>query len=207
MDDDEGMDPGFQTTVPYRITAGTASASNVSISYDGCKVLRLPHLFDGLREHDRTLHHQANLRARMQMTVTIIYSTDNTDAATVSGFFIFAHSNWNEIETVVVSSTQEKVGVDDTAIVIHTVGRSDYGAETVSDVAVTVDDDETTGIAFWPTDITLLPSRSNDYTLFPDSGPTVCVPLTAGGRLLCRLHGQPGPVGLPRDRLGGRPRP
>ena len=110
------------------------------------------------------------------MTVTIIYSTDNTDAATVSGFFMFAHSNWNEIETVVVSYTREEDGVDDSAIVIHTVGRSDYGTETVLDVAVTVDDDETTGIPFWPTDITLLPSRSNDYTLFPHSGPTVCVP-------------------------------
>ena len=135
------------------------------------------------------------------MTVTIVYSTDNTDAATVSGLYTFALSNWNETKTVAVSAAQDEDGVDDTDMVIRTGSGSDYGTETVFDVTVTVDD-ETPGIALWPTDITVLPSRSNGYTLFLDSGPTVCVPLTGGGRLLCRLHGQPGPVDLPRERLG-----
>ena len=76
------------------------------------------------------------------VTVTPARSSGDSDV-TVSAALNFAATNWNRPQTVTVSAGEDTDGVDETAVIGHTVSGADYGSVTAATVAVTVDDDET----------------------------------------------------------------
>ena len=115
------------------------------------------------------------------VTVTVKDPTDNTDVTAGPASLTFDENDWDTPQTVTVSAVQDADGVDDPATVTHTVSGADYARETVSDVIVTVDDDETPGLTIDPTGFTVVPGGSNEYTVVLDTEPTVPVTVTITG--------------------------
>ena len=79
-------------------------------------------------------------------TVTVTPSASGSTDVTVSGEALtFTATTWDAEQTVTVSAGQDEDAEDDTAVVSHVVAGADYGDNnvTAADVAVTVDDDET----------------------------------------------------------------
>ena len=76
------------------------------------------------------------------VTVTPARSSGDSDV-TVSAALSFTADNWNTPQTVTVSAGQDTDGLNDTAVIGHTVSGADYGSVIAATVAVTVDDDET----------------------------------------------------------------
>ena len=89
------------------------------------------------------------------VTVTIVDPTDNTDVTANPESLTFSTSNWNTAQTVTVSAAEDDDAAQDTATVTHTVSGGDYGAITAQDVAVTVTDNDTPGVAVAPTSLTV----------------------------------------------------
>ena len=115
------------------------------------------------------------------VTVTVKDPTDNTDVTAGPASLTFDENDWDTPQTVTVSAVQDADGVDDPATVTHTVSGADYARETVPDVIVTVDDDETPGLTIDPTGFTVVPGGSNEYTVVLDTEPTVPVTVTITG--------------------------
>ena len=72
--------------------------------------------------------------------VTITTSSDNTDVAVSPATLTFTPANWNTGQMVTVTGAQDDDGMDDHAVIMHTVTGADYGDNSVTagSVAVTV---------------------------------------------------------------------
>ena len=83
-----------------------------------------------------------NTLPAVDVTVTIVDPTDNTDVTAEPATLTFTTTNWNTAQTVTVSAVQDTDATDDTATVTHTV--SGYGSVvTAASVTVTVAEDPT----------------------------------------------------------------
>ena len=81
-----------------------------------------------------------------QVTVTV-GGTTGTDLTVVNGGSLtFTASTWNTAQTVEVRAGQDDDASDDSATLTHTASGADYGSVS-RNLAVTVTDDETAGIA------------------------------------------------------------
>ena len=106
------------------------------------------------------------------VTVTIVDPTDNADVTANPARLTFTTSNWSTAKTVTVSAAEDDDSTEDTATVTHTVAGGDYGAITAQDVDVTVTDDDTPGITFAPTSLTVGEGGTGTYTVVLDTLPT-----------------------------------
>ncbi|MCY3756540.1 MAG: hypothetical protein OXG96_02345, partial [Acidobacteria bacterium] len=90
------------------------------------------------------------------VTVTIAHSGDG-DIGVDDQELTFSGSNWNREQTVTVSASHDDDAVDDTATLSHTVASTDtdYNGTTVSEVSVTVTDDDSAGVSITPTQLTI----------------------------------------------------
>lgn len=80
----------------------------------------------------------------------------------VPGASTFTTGNWNTVRAVTVRAdmgAEDADGVDASATVTHTVTSADtrygYGTRTTEDVAVTIEDNDTSGVAINPTSFTV----------------------------------------------------
>ena len=87
-------------------------------------------------------------RPSHEVTVTITHNGD-TDIGVDDRELTFSGSNWNRAQSVTVSTAQDDDAIDDRATLGHAVTSSDtdYNGITVSEVFVTVTDDETAGVS------------------------------------------------------------
>ena len=94
----------------------------------------------------------------------------------------FTGSDWNQVQTVTVSADQDDDAIDDTATFSHTVSSTDgdYDGMTVSQVSVTVTDDETAGVSITPTQLTLAEGSSDSYEVVLTSKPSQDVTIAIG---------------------------
>ena len=119
-----------------------------------------------------------------EVTVTINHGGDN-DIDSDPDRLTFSPSNWNQAKTVTVTSAQDDDARDDTATLSHTVSSTDgdYNGITVSEVAVTATDDETTGVSIRPTELTIAEGGSDSYEVVLTSQPSheVTVTITHSG--------------------------
>ena len=126
------------------------------------------------------------------VTVTIVDPTDNADVTANPARLTFTTSNWSTAKTVTVSAAEDDDSTEDTATVTHTVAGGDYGAITAQDVDVTVTDDDTPGITFAPTSLTVGEGGTGTYTVVLDTLPTGDVevghPLEQHGRDRVLVH-------------------
>ena len=119
-----------------------------------------------------------------EVTVTINHGGDN-DIDSDPDRLTFSPSNWNQEKTVAVTSAQDEDARDDTATLSHSVASTDtnYNRITVSEVAVTVTDDETAGVSITPTELTIAEGGSDSYQVVLTSQPAhdVTITITHGG--------------------------
>ena len=108
-----------------------------------------------------------------EVTVTINHGGDN-DIDSDPDRLTFSPSNWNQEKTVTVTSAQDDDAIDDTAAFSHTVvsADTDYNGITVSEVAVTVTDDEMAGVSILPTELSIAEGGSDSYEVVLTSQPT-----------------------------------
>ena len=114
-----------------------------------------------------------------EVTVNINHGGDN-DIDSDPDRLTFSPSNWNQEKTVTVTSAQDDDVIDDTAAFSHTVesADADYNGITVSEVAVTVTDDETAGVSILPTQLTIAEGSSDSYEVVLTSQPAHDVTIT-----------------------------
>ena len=106
------------------------------------------------------------------VTVTIVDPTDNADVTANPASLTFTTTNWDTAKTVTVSAAEDGDPLEDTATVTHTVSGGDYAAITAQDVAVTVTDNDTPGVAVSPTSLTIIEGNTDAYTVVLDTLPT-----------------------------------
>ena len=107
------------------------------------------------------------------MTVTV--SSDDTDAATVSGPTLrFTTSNWDTEQTVTVRGVNDGDSDDETVTITNTASGGEYAGVTAS-VTVTVDDDDTRGITFTPAARTIREGATGTYDVKLNTAPTADV--------------------------------
>ncbi len=107
------------------------------------------------------------------VTVTISRSGDG-DVSIDDQELTFSDSDWDTAQSVTVSAVQDDDARDDGATLRHTVAStdSDYNGITVSEVAVTVTDDETAGVSITPTELAIAEGSSDSYRVVLTSQPT-----------------------------------
>ena len=126
-------------------------------------------------------------------TYTVVLDSEPTAAVTVSvrvpqgtdvsvdtTSLTFTTGDWSTVQTVTVRAAQDDDAVvDDAATIGHTVSSTgDYDGEIVSDVAVTITDDDRRGVTVSPTSLTVEEGDDNTYTVVLDSKPTAAVTVT-----------------------------
>ena len=118
-------------------------------------------------------------RPSHNVTVTVSHRGDR-DIGIGDQELTFTGSNWNTTQTVTVSAAQDEDARDDTAALSHSVASTDtnYNRITVSEVAVTVTDDETAGVSITPRQLTIAEGGIDSYQVVLTSQPAHDVTIT-----------------------------
>ena len=122
-------------------------------------------------------------RPSHDVTVTVTHSGDR-DIGIDDQELTFTDSDWNQAQTVAVTAAQDDDARDDAASLSHTVASADgdYNGITVSEVEVTVTDDEIAGLSIRPTELTIAEGGSDSYRVVLTSQPAHDVTVTIGYR-------------------------
>ena len=91
----------------------------------------------------------------------------------------FTTTNWSMAQTVMVSATEDADTVDDRVTLSHTVTGGDYGSVT-GNLEVRVDDNDSPGLVFTPTALTVDEGGSDTYTVALATPPAGNVTVTVG---------------------------
>ena len=109
-----------------------------------------------------------------QDVVVEVDRTGDEDVVPQPDSLTFTGSNWQDPQAVTVQALQDPDAVDDTATLLHSTSSSDaaYGGLTVSDVSVSVIDDDTTGVNVSPLELAVLEGTSETCTVALASKPS-----------------------------------
>ena len=109
-----------------------------------------------------------------QDVVVEVDRTGDEDVVPQPDSLTFTGSNWQDPQAVTVQALQDPDAVDDTATLLHSTTSSDaaYGGLTVSDVSVSVIDDDTTGVNVSPLELAVLEGTSETCTVALASKPS-----------------------------------
>ena len=111
--------------------------------------------------------------------VTINDPTDNIHVTTAPEFLTFTILNWNIPQTVTVTALEEEDAGDDEATVTHSVSGAFYGGRvTAADVTVSVTDNDTRGVTFSESEVTVFEGGTGTYAVQLDTEPTGTVTVT-----------------------------
>ena len=118
-------------------------------------------------------------RPSHDVTVTVTHSGDR-DIGIDDQELTFTDSDWETARTVTVTAAQDDDAIDDTAIFSHSVASTDtdYNGITVSEVEVTVTDDETAGVSIAPAELSIAEGGSDSYEVVLTSKPSHEVTVT-----------------------------
>ena len=118
-------------------------------------------------------------RPSHDVTVTVTHSGDR-DIGIDDQELTFTDSDWKTARTVTVTAAQDDDAIDDTAIFSHSVASTDtdYSGITVSEVEVTVTDDEAAGVSIGPARLTIAEGGSDSYEVVLTSQPSHDVTVT-----------------------------
>ena len=140
---------------------------------------------EGVGSSDYTVALATQPSATVTVTVGGTASTDltvDTDPGTTGNqnTLTFTTTNWSTAQTVMVSAAEDADTVDDRVTLSHTVTGGDYGSVT-GNLMVRVDDDDSPGLVFKPTALTMDEGGSATYTLALATQPAGNVTVTVGG--------------------------
>ena len=112
-----------------------------------------------------------NTLPAVDVTVTIVDPTDNTEVTAEPASLTFTTTDWATAQTVTVRAAEDGDASDDTATVTHTV--SGYGTvSTAPEVSVTVTDNDTRRVTVTPTELTISEGGSGTYSVVLDAEPS-----------------------------------
>ena len=155
-------------------SAGEAKDFMVTVTDDDTAGLMLSATTLGVDEGGQNTY-TVKLQTQPTTTVTVTVSSDDTDAATVSGPTLrFTPSNWDTEQTVTVRGVNDGDSDGETVTVTHTASGGEYEGVTAS-VRVTVDDDDTRGITFTPAARTIREGATGTYDVKLNTAPTADV--------------------------------
>ena len=159
-DDGETVVLGFGTLPDSRVSAGTPSASTVSLTDNDMRGLVLRDDFGDvfdvppelkIDEEDVNVTEIYTVELMTQptaaVTVTLSVTGDQQDGletvpSVSPGSLTFTPSNWSTAQSVTVTVPADADGVDEGATIGHVASGGDYGMSEGRQVAVTVSDDE-----------------------------------------------------------------
>ncbi len=119
------------------------------------------------------------LATQPSATVTVTV-TGSGDVSVSPTSLTFSNSNWGTAQTVTVSAAEDADTVDDSVTLNHTAANGGYGSVT-GNLVVTVDDDDSPGLVFTPTALTVDEGASGTYTVALTTQPSATVTVTVGG--------------------------
>ena len=123
-------------------------------------------------------------RPSHDVIITVTHSGDQ-DIGIDDQELTFTDSDWNQAQTVAVTAAQDDDARDDAATFSHTVSSTDgdYNGISVSEVEVTVTDDETAGVTVTPASLTIPEGGGLAYRVKLTSQPAhdVTVAITHSG--------------------------
>ena len=155
-------------------SAGEAKDFMVTVTDDDTAGLMLSATTLGVDEGGQNTY-TVKLQTQPTTTVTVTVSSDDTDAATVSGPTLrFTPSNWDTEQTVTVRGVNDGDSDDETVTVTNTASGGEYAGVTET-VTVTVDDDDTRGITFTPAARTIREGATGTYDVRLNTAPTADV--------------------------------
>ena len=198
--DDSEVNGGRTSTISHTITGyGTVTVPDVIVTLtdddvDGVTVSKSSVIVTEAPGTTNTATYTVVLASPPTGTVTITPSSDTQSVATVAPASVtFDSTNWNTPKTITVTGVDDNIDNDGrTAIISHTI--TGYGSVTISDVAVTLSDDDVVGITLTP-DTIVLPSKDETatYTVVLDSQPTASVSVvpTSNGTGVATVVGTP----------------
>ena len=115
------------------------------------------------------------LQTQPTTTVTVTVSSDDTDAATVSGPTLrFTTSNWDTEQTVTVRGVNDGDSDGELVTITNTASGGEYAGVTET-VWLFVDDDDTRGITFTPAARTIREGATGTYDVKLNTAPTADV--------------------------------
>ena len=155
-------------------SAGEAKDLMVTVTDDDTAGLMLSATTLGVDEGGQNTY-TVKLDTQPTTTVTVTVSSDDTDAATVSGPTLrFTTSNWDTEQTVTVRGVNDGDSDGETVTITNTASGGEYAGVTAS-VTVTVDDDDTRGITFTPAARTIREGATGTYDVKLNTAPTADV--------------------------------
>ena len=115
------------------------------------------------------------LQTQPTTTVTVTVSSDDTDAATVSGPTLrFTTSNWDTEQTVTVRGVNDGDSDGEFVTITNTASGGEYAGVTET-VWLFVDDDDTRGITITPAARTIREGATGTYDVKLNTAPTADV--------------------------------
>eukprot|EP00362_Geleiidae_sp_MMETSP1317_P000341 CAMPEP_0201281144 /NCGR_PEP_ID=MMETSP1317-20130820/1670_1 /ASSEMBLY_ACC=CAM_ASM_000770 /TAXON_ID=187299 /ORGANISM="Undescribed Undescribed, Strain Undescribed" /LENGTH=145 /DNA_ID=CAMNT_0047590259 /DNA_START=49 /DNA_END=483 /DNA_ORIENTATION=- len=107
-------------------------------------------------------------------------TSNDEDAATVSGALTFTTSNWSLPQTVTITGVEDDDTSDETVTITHAVTSTDtdYDGFTADDVIATITDDDIAGVTLSQTTVSLAENTNGTYTINLLTEPTDDVTIT-----------------------------
>ncbi len=175
-------------SVTYTIIAaeaydvGESKSLTIEIEDNDERKIEVGAISGTIPENGGTATYSVILTSEPTDNVTVTPSSNDQSIAAVSGTLTFEPENWNTEQYVTVTGVNDDIDNDGdsrTTTITHTVAGGDYGSVTAENVTVTVTDDDTKGITFEPTAVTVGEAiGTTSYTVVLDSEPTADVTVT-----------------------------
>ena len=158
------------TTVPeVNVTATDDETANVLIT---------PTLLTISEGGSEGYHMVLTSQPARDVTVTITHNGD-PNVGIDAGSLTFTATNWNDPQAVTVEASPDDDAVNDTATLVHSSTSLDgsYDGLILSDVRVSVSDDDRTGVTITPATLSIPEGGSGTYTIVLKSRPAHTVHL------------------------------
>ena len=188
-DDNERVKLGFDTpNLPTRVTAANPTTQTINIGDDderGVAITPAPPAPLSVSEGTDGEYTVA-LTSEPTAPVTVTPSTVSPEVTLVgltsSGNLNFTTSNWATAQTVTVRAPEDGDAVSEMLTITHTVSGGDYGAVTVSNVAVSLGDNDVAGVAITPSNLTIRENATDTFTVKLNTEPGNDVTVTISSR-------------------------
>ena len=121
------------------------------------------------------------LKTQPTSTVTVAITGDaSTDLTLSSKSLTFTTSNWSTLQTVTVTAGEDDNTANESATLAHNASGGDYGSVSGT-VTVTTTDNDSVGLVFNPTAVTVNEGSSSSYTVRLATEPTGTVTVAITG--------------------------
>ena len=180
-DDNERVILGFDTAnLPSRVTAVNPSTQTINIGDDDKRGVAVTPLTLSVNE-GMDGEYTVVLTSEPTAPVTVTPSTTSTEV-TLSGALTFRPGNWGTPQTVTVRAPEDGDAVSEMLTITHTVSGGDYGAVTVSNVAVSLGDNDVAGVAITPSNLTIRENATDTFNVKLNTEPGNDVTVTISSR-------------------------